>query len=233
MEKSDYARIADHFNGFLKENKYFIYVYTIHEDIVRLQASIHNLKIFIVIENAMINIEETLTHREKVRFGKSDHKNPWVTISKEGLFDEDGNWKEIPAGKMGMHYASAVKSAIAYANDSYMETVPHEYIHEYINMYRETKLVKDAISRYGEENLVSLIAKKYTGQKMSGQIETFIKKLWKMIRGTFGSPSVVDILTDSLKQPDRNLINMEIPQLKKTKSSLLKRLEKDQTKLRI
>ena len=128
---------------------------------------------------------------------------PWVEISKDGLFDENGDWKEIPAGKVGMHYSSAIKSAIAYANDSYLETVPHEYAHEYINMYRNTKLVKDAINKYGEERLVSLIGKKYTGGKISTQLESFIEKLWKLIRNTFGSPSVVDILTDSFAKNER------------------------------
>jgi len=122
---------------------------------------------------------------------------PWVNINKEFIVDEQGNKVQIPAGKKGMHYRSALTSAIAYANDSYLETVPHEYAHEYIDMYRNTPLVQKAIAKYGEERLVTLIGRKYTGQKMSNSFEKFINEFWKMVRRTFGAPSVVDILTDS------------------------------------
>jgi len=122
---------------------------------------------------------------------------PWVNINKEFIVDEQGNKVQIPAGKKGMHYRSALTSAIAYANDSYLETVPHEYAHEYIDMYRNTPLVQKAIAKYGEERLVTLIGRKYAGQKMSNSFEKFINEFWKMVRRTFGAPSVVDILTDS------------------------------------
>jgi len=128
---------------------------------------------------------------------------PDVKIYKDGLFDEDGNWKTIPAGKVGMHYRSAVMSAIAYSNDSYMETVPHEFAHEYIDMYRDTQIVKDAIAKYGEERLVTLIGRKYAGQKMSSTFESFLKDFWKMVRNTFGHGNVVDILTDSFAKNER------------------------------
>lgn len=122
---------------------------------------------------------------------------PLLNIKKDFIIDEQGNKVEIPAGKVGMHYRSAVMSAIAYSNDSYMETVPHEYAHEYIDMYRNHPIVSDAIKKYGEERLVTLIGRKYAGNKMSGTFETFLKNFWKLIRKTFGFPSVVDILTDS------------------------------------
>lgn len=122
---------------------------------------------------------------------------PWIKLNKESLFDENGNEVFIKPGKVGMHYRSAIVSAIAYANGSYMETIPHEYAHEYIDMYRNTDIVRDAIKKYGEERLVTLIGRKYAGQQMSNSFEKFLEKLWKLIRNTFGSPSVIDTLTDS------------------------------------
>ena len=115
----------------------------------------------------------------------------------DGLFDKDGKWLEVPEGKEGRHYKSAFTSAVAWSSDSHFETPPHEYAHEYIEMNINSDIVQEGIKTYGKERLVTLIGKKYTGQKMSGSFETYLQKFWKMIKNTFGTPSVVDILTDS------------------------------------
>lgn len=122
---------------------------------------------------------------------------PHVKVFKDAIVDENGNYINIPSGKTGMHYKSAVLSAVAWSNDSHMETVPHEYAHEYIEMYSNTDIVKGAIEKYGKERLVTLMGRKYAGNKMSNSFEKFLNNFWKMIRNTFGAPSVVDILTDS------------------------------------
>lgn len=128
---------------------------------------------------------------------------PDVKIYKDAIIDENGNAVVIPAGKVGMHYRSALTSAIAYANDSYMETVPHEFAHEYIDMFREVPVVKEAIAKYGEERLVTLIGRRYAGNQMSNGFETFLKDFWKAIRNVFGHGNVVDILTDSFAKNER------------------------------
>jgi hypothetical protein len=128
---------------------------------------------------------------------------PWVNVNKDGLFDKDGKWLEIPEGKQGRHYRSAFNSAVAWSNDSSLETPPHEYAHEYIDMYRNAPLVKDAIAKYGEERLVTLIGRKYAGNKMSTTFDKFMDKFWKLIKNTFGTPSVVDILTDSFAKNEK------------------------------
>jgi len=122
---------------------------------------------------------------------------PEVRVFKDKIVDENGNYLNIPSDKQGRHYRNAFLSAVAWTNDSAMETPPHEYAHEYIDMYRNHPLVKKAIEKYGEEKLVTLIGKKYAGRKMSGSFNTFLSDFWKLVRNTFGAPSMVDTLTDS------------------------------------
>lgn len=128
---------------------------------------------------------------------------PDIRVFKDRIIDENGNYLEIPSDKMGRHYRSAFLSAVAWSNDSSFETPPHEYAHEYIDMYRNIPIVAKAIEKYGEERLVTLIARKYAGQKMSNSFEKFLVEFWKTIRLTFASPSMVDILTDSFAKNER------------------------------
>jgi len=128
---------------------------------------------------------------------------PDVRVFKDRIIDENGNYLDIPSGKMGRHYRSAFLSAVAWSNDSAFETPPHEYAHEYIDMYRNVPIVANAITKYGEERLVTLIARKYAGQHMSNSFEKFLAEFWKTIRMTFGAPSMVDILTDSFSKNER------------------------------
>jgi hypothetical protein len=133
-----------------------------------------------------------------------NNKYPWVKLSKDGIIDKDGKYVDIPPGKKGMHYKSAVLSAIAYGNDASVETIPHEYAHEYIEMYLDTPIVQKAIKKYGsKENLVTVIGRKYTGRKMSNSFEKFLQDFWNMIRNTFGSQDVSLILTKSFAKNER------------------------------
>jgi hypothetical protein len=122
---------------------------------------------------------------------------PEIRVFKDRIIDENGNYLEIPSGKEGRHYRNAFLSAVAWTNDSFMETPPHEYAHEYIDMYRNHPLVSNAIEKYGEEKLVTLIGRKYAGRKMSNSFQKFLDEFWRMIKRTIGAPSVVDVLTDS------------------------------------
>ena len=128
---------------------------------------------------------------------------PDVRVFKDRIIDENGNYLDIPSDKMGRHYRSAFMSAVAWSNDSSLETPPHEYVHDYIDMFRNTPIVKKAIEKYGEERLVTLIARKYTGQKMSNSYKNTLKNIWKTIRMVFGATSVIDILTDSFARNEQ------------------------------
>lgn len=155
---------------------------------------------------------DTLENNPKEAIEIIDELNrvyPKMKVSKDGLFDDNGKWIPIPPGKQGMHYRGAFTSAVAWSNDSALETPPHEYAHEYIEMYMESDIVQEAIKKYGSvENLVTLIGRKYTGQKMSNSFEKFLDKFWKMIRGTFSTPSVLDKLTDSFAKGEKLMTPM-------------------------
>lgn len=73
---------------------------------------------------------------------------PDVIIYKDGLFDKDGNWRAIEPGEKGMHYRNAFQGAVAWANDAFLETPPHEYAHEYVDMFQNTPIVKRGIKKY-------------------------------------------------------------------------------------
>jgi len=134
---------------------------------------------------------------------------PNIKVSKNGLFDDNGKWLSIPPGKQGRHYRGAFTSAVAWANDSALETPPHEYAHEYIEMYMDSPIVQEAIKKFGSvERVVTLIGRKYTGQKMSNSFEKFLTKFWKQIRNTFGAPSVIDTLTDGFAKGEKLMTPM-------------------------
>jgi hypothetical protein len=120
---------------------------------------------------------------------------PRIRIFKDGLFDKNGNWVQIQPGEKGMHYRNAFVSAVAWANDSYLETPPHEYAHDYIDMFRDHPLVQEGIQKYGEERLVSIMGRYFANQVISKGTENYINKFWHFIRSIFGNPDVAYILS--------------------------------------
>jgi hypothetical protein len=122
---------------------------------------------------------------------------PYVKVYKNGLFDKNGNWIDIAPGEKGMHYRNAFMGAVAWANDAYMETPPHEYAHEYVDMFRELPIVKKGIAKYGEEQLVKRIGAYYAKREMSNSFQKFLQDFWSTIKSFLGSPDVADILAQN------------------------------------
>jgi hypothetical protein len=120
---------------------------------------------------------------------------PDVKVYEGGLFDKNGNWIDIAPGEKGMHYRNAFQGAVAWANDAYMETPPHEYAHEYIDMFRELPIVKKGIKQYGEEQLVKRMGAYYAKRKMSNSFQKFMQDFWASIKSFLGSPDVADVLS--------------------------------------
>jgi len=84
-----------------------------------------------------------------------------------------------------------------------LDTLPHEYAHVYIAWYRNTKLVKDAIDKWGsEEALVQAIGEQVINQK--GEANNWWKVFWDFIRNKLSSSSketkdnLKGLLTDAL-----------------------------------
>ena len=125
---------------------------------------------------------------------------PDVVFSKEGIIDKNGKFVEIEAGKQGMHYRNAFISMVSWANDSFLETPPHEYAHHYIDMFRNHPLVAIAIEKYGEEKLVEKISKRYTKEYTSPAFSKWVNKFWTMTRSLFGIESINDKIYKAFKE---------------------------------
>jgi hypothetical protein len=119
---------------------------------------------------------------------------PWIKLNPAEMFDIDEQWNQFPPGHKGMHYRSAIISAVAWSNEATMDTPPHEYAHEYIQMFASTPMVRAAINKYGEENLVSELGKFYARKKAANWFENFIDDLFYSVKKVFGNPDVSEIL---------------------------------------
>jgi hypothetical protein len=78
--------------------------------------------------------------------------------------------------------------------DGRLDTIPHEYAHDYIEMFINTDIVKEGIEKYGKERLVSLIGRKYTGKKMSEKFDAWYTRFWNWLKSLVGSRDVADVL---------------------------------------
>ena len=123
---------------------------------------------------------------------------PNVRIAKDKVIAQDGTTWVVPKDKKGVHIKSAIVSAIAYGNDAYVETIPHEYAHEYVDMFENAPIVQEGIKMYGsKEKLVTMIGRKYAGQKMSKSYDSWNTRFWNWLKGIFRGKPLLDRLTDS------------------------------------
>ena len=123
---------------------------------------------------------------------------PNVRIAKGQVIAQDGSTWIVPKDKKGIHIKSAVISAIAYSNDAYVETIPHEYAHEYIEMFENSPIVQEGIKMYGsKEKLVTMIGRKYAGQRMSQSYDNWNTRFWNWLKSLFRGKPLLDKLTDS------------------------------------
>lgn len=125
---------------------------------------------------------------------------PNVNVYEKGLFDENGQWREIQPGEKGMHYRNAFQGAVAWANDSFLETPPHEYAHEYVDMFRDIPVIKRAIEKYGEEGLVKRMGSYFAKREMSNSFQKFMQDFWASIKSLVGSPDIADIISKNFHE---------------------------------
>ena len=115
---------------------------------------------------------------------------PDVVINKGGVVKEDGTFVPLSADQKGLHVRNALHSMVAWANDAYLETPPHEYAHHYIDMFRNAPIVQQAIEKYGEEKLVEKIGRYYTEQYTAPGFKLWVRRFWNMIRRIAGAPNI-------------------------------------------
>ena len=122
---------------------------------------------------------------------------PDVRIYEEGLFDKNGKWLKIPAGKQGMHYRNLFVGAVAWANDAEFHIPPHEYAHEYIEMFKNHPVMKKAVELYGVEGLADKMGKDFVNNLLSPKEKNLVERLWDFIRNFFGAKDVGDIISEN------------------------------------
>lgn len=127
---------------------------------------------------------------------------PEVVIQKDGIVNAQGLY--FPLGdSTGLHYRDAFISAVSWSNDSSLEVPPHEYAHHYIDMFQNHPLVKEAISRYGKEQLVRNISRYYMEKEMSGWFSDFMDRFWDMVKSLFGNSDIQKELAKSFRRGER------------------------------
>lgn len=119
---------------------------------------------------------------------------PDMNINPDRLFDADGNWVELQPGTKGMHVRNAFNSAIAFSNEALIETIPHEFAHEYIQMFRSHPIVREALSKYSEEKLATELGKYYAGKENASWFIKFLDDLMYIVRSLFSIPDVSEEL---------------------------------------
>ena len=113
--------------------------------------------------------------------------------------------QNLPEGEYGRIDTTDLEAITIMLSDNYQaDTLPHEYAHRYIEMFRETPIVQKAIQKYGsEETLVQAIGEQVVKQK--GDAYGFWKRLWEYIKAIINRQPVMKLalqmqLTNSLLQ---------------------------------
>jgi len=119
---------------------------------------------------------------------------PQVNVNPELMFDETGNWVEMTPGTRGMHVRNAFNSAVSFSNEALIETVPHEFAHEYIQLFKNHPVVKNALKENTEEELADQLGKFYAGKENASWFKKFLDDLMYVVRSVFSTPSVGEIL---------------------------------------
>ena len=128
---------------------------------------------------------------------------PKLKVNKDGIV-KDGRFVPLKEGEKGMHIRNAFESMVAWANDAYLETPPHEYAHAYIEMYSEHPLVKEAIKKYGSiEAVATIMGRHYAGKKVSNSFKTWLDKFWNMIKSLVGSPDIGYKLSEAFMKGEK------------------------------
>lgn len=119
---------------------------------------------------------------------------PEVIINEGGLFDENGNWVDIKPGEKGMHARGAFVSAVAYGNEATVETIPHEYAHEYIQMFRNHPKVREALRTKSEEQLATQLGNFYAKRATQDWFNKLLNDVMYLVKRVFKSPVVSEVI---------------------------------------
>ena len=88
--------------------------------------------------------------------------------------------ESLENGAVGQIDLDALEALIN-ASESGLDTIPHEYAHYYVAMFRDSNLVKEGIKEFGsEEALVQAIGERTV--KVEGKVRKWWQKLFDYIK---------------------------------------------------
>ena len=99
--------------------------------------------------------------------------------------------QNLPDGEYGRIDTRDLEAITIMLSDNYQaDTLPHEYAHRYIEMYRNAPIVQKAIKKFGsEEALVQAIGEQAT--KQIGEAWNFWKQLWQYIKALLNKKPLI------------------------------------------
>lgn len=108
--------------------------------------------------------------------------------------------EKLREGLLGAADLDAMRILIDFANQK-LDTLPHEYAHYYIAMFRDSDLVKEGVAEYGtEEALVQAIGEQFVAQdgKALSWWKKFMLKLKTLLNeNKYGKQALIAELTDA------------------------------------
>jgi len=163
------------------------------------------------------NIDGWIELVRNYKDGEFDGK--FIKYNKDGQIESESNYKDgIRDGDWRNFQRNKKNEIIGQANTKAMtvlvnalkqkkDTIPHEYAHIYIAMFRDTPIVQEGIKRFGsEEKLVQAIGEQVVQQK--GEAYNWWKKFTNFILKIMSDQQVVQVLTDSfLERADLTTYN--------------------------
>ena len=163
------------------------------------------------------NIDGWIELVKNYKDGEFDGK--FIKYNKDGGIESESNYKDgLSVGDWRNFQRNKEDEIIGQANTEAMtilvnalkqkkDTIPHEYAHIYIAMFRDTPIVQEGIKRFGsEEKLVQAIGEQVVQQK--GEAYNWWKKFTNFILKIMSDQQVVQVLTDSfLERADLTTYN--------------------------
>ena len=133
--------------------------------------------------------------------------NPSITINLSRLFDEKGKWIDLPIGSKGMHIQNALTSAFGYALSGENTNAPIEYLKEYTQLFNQSGLVQETLSKHSQDDINSQINKYALGEQTEKWFDDYTDGIMTMVRKGFNRPTIGNIVLNN----DRNKIEPITP----------------------
>ncbi len=174
------------------------------QKILRQELKDNSLSKLAPIENFyQVRVKNTLMKeygKNNIRTVKDEHGNTWFELTLDAKRDSNSIMMQKKTdGKIKGQADIDAKTVLINSLLQSQDTLPHEYAHHYIAMFRDTDIVQEAIRKWGsEEKLVQAIGEQVVKQK--GEVYGWWKEFTQWIKDKFNK------LDNKTKEELRNLL---------------------------